>query len=123
MAINDITLGVSGGAATTLSAFGRKLTESNIEIARQSRTASGRLVKDIVATKKKFTLAYSTITGTALQEILDLYDEESVLELIVNDPTLGPGTYDVHMQPIDYTRIVLLDDGLWSGVSVVLEEV
>jgi len=121
--LNDITLGVSGGSATKLTAYGRTFSEGIIEIARQTRTASGRLVKDIIATKKKFTLEYSLITGTSLQEFIDLYDEDSVLEMIVRDPTLGTSTYNVQMQPIDYTRVLLLDDGLWSGVSVVLEEV
>lgn len=131
----DIYLGAAGDLKL-LSPFGRKLTIKDDEIARTERTASGRLVKDIVATKKKFTISYSEIKGTDLETILDIYDiaDELILQIWNDDQpattttTSGPGCsyYDQHtvlMEPIDRTRLLLSGEGLWTGVSIELNEV
>jgi hypothetical protein len=52
---------------TLLTPFGRTYTESDIEISRGDRTASGKLVRDIIATKKRFSLDYSYIDGDELK--------------------------------------------------------
>jgi hypothetical protein len=115
---NDMFLGVSGNLKL-LSPYGRKVNVSTTEISRQDRTASGRLVKDIITTKKKFTLSYSLIDGNDLQIFLDLYALETSLVL-----TIAPyAEYTVLMEPIDYSRVIATGDGLWSGVSVELNEV
>ena len=49
-----------------LSPMGRKLVERDIEISREARTASGKLVSDVIAIKKRFTLNYSVITNLSL---------------------------------------------------------
>jgi hypothetical protein len=133
----DIYLGALG-SEELVSAFGRVLTINPVEIARSQRTASGKLVKEVIAEKKQFTLAYSVIDGTDLQQFIDFYDLDSELSLLIytrdeltpttsTTTTSAPGTfydaYTVLMQPIDRTRLLLLDTGLWGNVNIVLEEV
>lgn len=127
----DIYLGAAG-SETLLSPFGRKLLIADEEIGREQRTASGRLVRDIVATKKKITLAYETIDGDDLITFLDLYDGYDELSLLiyhtdVNITTDDEGNYydqyTVLMKPISRERLLLSGDGLWSGAQIELLEV
>ncbi len=129
----DIYLGALG-SEVLITAFGRSFTIKDTEISRQERTASGRLVKDIIAVKKNFTLAYDMIDGADLETLLTIYDLQSELSLLVYNEDLpettttgSPGAYadayTVLMEPIDRTRMLLLDTGLWGGVSIELSEV
>jgi hypothetical protein len=127
----DIYLGPSG-TETLLSPFGRKLKISDVLLAREEQTASGRRVRDIIATKKKFTLTYEMIDGDELEKLIDLYEANDEMSLLLyNDsfPTTTPeagddcDAYTVLMQPIERERVLLLDNGLWAGVTVELNEV
>jgi hypothetical protein len=128
----DIYLGTLG-SEELLSPFGRKLIITPTELSREERTASGRLVKDIIATKHRFTLAYECITGTALEQFLDFYAVGGEMSLLIftdsNSTTTTPepeenyDNYTVLMEPIERERLLLLDDGLWSGVNIILNEV
>jgi len=124
----DIYLGELG-SETLLSAFGRTLKISDMEISREERTSSGRLVRDVTATKKKFELSYEMIDGDVLTAVLALYDLQDELSLLIyyeTTTTTGEGSacdaYTVLMKPIDRTRILLLENGLWGSVNIVLEE-
>lgn len=121
MSAGQIWLGASG-SEVLLSAYGRKFTVRDTEITRELRTSSGKLVKEIIATKKIFNLDYSTITGTALNALLTIYALQAELSLIVYYTEIAT-SYTVLMGPLDRTRLILLDDGLWTGVSVELKEV
>lgn len=116
----DIYLGTPGNEIK-LSPYGRTLTIRQTEAARQTRTVDGTLKKDIMYVKHKFSLRYSTITGTDLEQLLDIYTLPQPLRLLIENDTLS--SYTVYMKPINRTRSLLLDDGLWKGVSVELEEV
>lgn len=118
----DIYLGASGDLKL-LSPYGRRLTISDTEISRSERAVSGKLRKDIIAVKKRITLDYSFIDGDALETLLDIYDLQSELVLRIYTADSCYDEYTVLMEPIDRTRVLLMADGLWSGVSVVLEEV
>jgi hypothetical protein len=118
----EIYLGVAGDL-TLLSPYGRTLNIVNNEISRQDRTANGALRKDIIAVKKKITLDYSAIDGADLDIFQDLYDLESELILQIAKDTSAYDQYTVLMSPLDYTRILCQDNGLYSGVTVVLDEV
>lgn len=109
--------------STLLTPFGRTYTESNVEISRGERTASGKLVRDVIATKKRFELSYSHIDGDELAKIEALYAEggEHVLLVYYDDEDME--WYTVLMNPIDKTRVLLLGDGLWGNVKVEFEEV
>jgi hypothetical protein len=127
----DIYLGPSG-TETLLSPFGRKLRISDVILAREERTASGRLVRDIIATKKKFTLSYEMIDGDELDMLIALYEANGEMSLLLyNDtfPTTTPeqgddcDSYTVLMQPMERERILLLGNGLFGNVVVELNEV
>lgn len=117
-------LGVAG-SETLLSGFGRTFTISDQELARQERTSSGRLVKDIKedSPKKQFTLDYNMIDSSDLEDFLDLYLLAQELSFFYYTDVSTYQQYTVVMAPIDRERITLLDDGLWGGVIIVLDEV
>jgi hypothetical protein len=124
----EIYLGPSG-SETLITAFGRRLIIIPEEISRSDRTASGRLVKDIVAVKYRFEMPYSAIDGDNLQDLLDCYDLKSELSLLIyltdtttflNDEGETPV---VLMDPLERERLLLLGEGLWTGANLVLSEV
>lgn len=118
----DIYLGIEG-SETLLSPFGRRFAIAADEIGREDRTASGRLVRDVVAVKHKITLAYEVIDGEALTAFLDLYDLEQELSLLIyTDPDVYDQYY-VLMRPIARERLLVTGEGLWSGVTIELLEI
>jgi len=121
MALNDIYLGESG-SEVLLSAFAREFTQRRIEVSREDRTASGRLVKDIRAIKLGFSISYDMISHTDLTVIADLYDLEDELSLIVTRPDFSQDTYTVLLKPFDQTRVKSVGCGYWGGVALELEE-
>jgi hypothetical protein len=121
MSANDIYLGLAG-AETLLSPFGRKFSRSPIEITREDRTASGRKVKDIVAIKYKFTLQYDLIDDADVRIFQHLYGLDSELSLKVTTPT-GVSTYTVMLAPFSQERVTAVGSGLWSGVTIEMEQV
>lgn len=129
----DIYLGVSGDMVL-LSPYGRKYSEGDIEIGKSERTASGRLVKDVVTSKKVFKFSYEIIDGDALIDLLALYaiQDELILWIQHTDDsattTEAPGTnydeYTVLMEPIpERARLLAVNSGLWENAVVTLNEV
>jgi len=133
MSIGDIYLCVVGETPQLLTPLARKFSEETIQLAREDRTSSGRMVRDIIATKKRFVLNYAAIATRHLKPILCLYNEQAELELTIEyeDSTSttsecgedGVRRYTVLMQPIQRTRLLLSDGGLWENVQVTLDEV
>lgn len=125
----EIYLTIYDTAATTtytpvlLDAVGRKFSEDIIEISRKDRTANGRLVIDIINTKKKFTLAYETIDGASITEFENYYNLQSQLQLTIYSSDIAYDEYIVIMSPYNKTRWILTGNGLWTGVSFEFEEV
>jgi hypothetical protein len=117
----DILLGPAG-QEQLLTRFGRKFSEGEIEFAKSERTASARLVKDIIAIKKKFRIEYSEIDGDDLRAVLILYNLQTELSLIVHYEYVS-ATYVVRMSPFDRSRVISLGQGLWSNVTIEMEEV
>lgn len=124
MAKGEIYLGLTG-SESLLSPFGRKTTITDVEFARIERTSSSRLIKDFKegSPKKMFTLAYDMIDGDDLEDLIDLYLLHTELSLIVYTSAVLFDQYDVVMSPLERERILLLENGLWSGVSITLEEI
>lgn len=118
----DIYLGQLG-QEIKLTSYGRKLTEKNIEITREERTASGRLVIEVIKVKKAFTINYEIIEGPDLEMILGLYDLRKELSLIIYNQNGTPKSYTVWLRPFDRTRLTHLGNGLWEGITLELEEV
>lgn len=118
----DIFLGPVG-QERELSRIGRSFSEGRIELARTERTASGRLVSDIIAVKKTFKLSYDLIDGDELRAIIALYDLQDELTLIVWEEYDTKYTYTVRLKPFERSRVQSHGQGLWSGVTFELEEV
>ena len=89
---------------------------------------------DIINTKRKFSLAYSEIDGNdltyggrniiGLNALIDLYDMQTILVLVIEyGGTRGTEQYDVIMNPINLERVLMRDDGLWTGVTIEFEEI
>src|SRR4030042_5246802 len=87
----DIYLGPLN-SETLLSPFGAKLKISDVLLCREDQTASGRRVRDIIATKKKFTLTYEMIDGDELETLIDLYEENDEMSLLLYNDDPSPGT-------------------------------
>jgi hypothetical protein len=111
------------GSEILISAIGRKFTVDNVETARSRRAADGTLKKDILYVKKNFNLDYSIITGNDLAVLEGIYSQSRPLSLKVFTTDTLFDIYVVSMTPSKKTRLILLSDGLWSGVSFKLEEV
>lgn len=124
MALGELYLGIAGSEAV-IPAYGRTLTINDQEFSKEQRTASCRLVKDIKegSPKKQFTLSYSMIDGDVLEDLIDLYELETELSLIVYITDSVYEQYYVIMLPVERERVLILDDGLWGGVNIVLNEI
>jgi|TARA_R100000750_G_scaffold23265_1_gene15192 hypothetical protein len=123
MAANDIYIGETVGSLQLMSALGRKLNINNIILSREDRTASGRLVQDIIATKKEINLRYNAIDGSDLTIYLDLFDLNDELIIRIYTSSSVYNDYTVLMSPLSYQRVLATGDGLWEGVTVTLREV
>jgi hypothetical protein len=124
----DIYLG-QAGSEILLTPYGLRMVIKTNEIARSGRTAGGKLVTDVAAIKYQFELPYDAIDGDKLDEIVTLYDLHADLTLkaylsdsayFLSETGLAPV---VKMSPIDRERLIMLGTGLWTGVSLTLEEV
>lgn len=123
MAATRILLGPGTQALEELDQFGRKYAANDVLISREDRTASGRLVRDVIATKKEFSLRYKEITGTSLTVYLDLYALNLELTFRVYVTTVIFDDFIVLMDPIGRSRLIARADGLWEGVNIILREV
>jgi len=122
MALNDIKLGESG-SEVLLSAFAREFSEHLVAVTREDRTASGRLVRDVIATKRKFTMAYELIHQDDLDTFGTLYALDDELSLLVTRPDSTIDSYTVLLQPFDTTRAKSVGMDYWTGVTIEVEEV
>ena len=123
--IGRFWLGVSGGEEY-FNPDGFTIGVETIEIAREGRVANGDLVIDVIATKKKFTIQYTTSVGQdALDELISLYDQgvTAPLSLIVENEDLSQTTYTVKFRPFTRVRMAAKADWLWNPITFVLEEV
>jgi hypothetical protein len=119
---NDIYLGAAG-SEILLPFLGRKFTEGEIEIAREGRTQSGRRVKDVVAVKKEWSLQFSLIDDSDLQDLITLSELQTELSLKITRMDDSVDTYTVLIKPFDRQRILTVNDGLWGNVKLQIEEV
>lgn len=111
------------GYEEELSPMGRKLTEADFEITREGRTTSGKLVIDVIATKKKFTLNYSTITGTVLAQLASLYELGGILNLKIEQQDASINEYQVKFRPFSRARYLVGNEWFWENITLELEEV
>ncbi len=106
-----------------LSPMGRSLTIEDIEISREDRTASGRLVSDVIAVKKKFTINYSFITNEILEQLSNLYNASGTKILKIEQENGSTQEYRVRFRPFSRSRYLIGKKWFWEGISLELEEI
>lgn len=105
---------------------GFSISTERFEINREGRVANGDLVIDVIAQKKKFTIAYTTLVGQdALDELVSLYEAGTTtpLSLILEDAAGVMTTYAVKFRPFTHIQMLRKDIWLWEPITFVLEEV
>ena len=123
MPLNEIYLGEKDGFLILLPAEGRTYQEGESQLSRTERTASGRLVRDVISTKKTFNLNYSLIDDTELIKILEIYELEGEVTLQIKRMDGVVNTHTVLMEPFDRERVLATGNGLWRNVSISMREV
>ncbi len=108
---------------TELSPMGRKLTMEDIEISKEARTASGRLVSDISAVKKRFTLSYSFVTNEILEQLSSLYQASGTKILKIEKEDKSTEEYRVKFRPFSRARYLIGRNWYWENISIELEEI
>jgi hypothetical protein len=108
----------------TLTGHGRKYSESTAMLAREDRSADGKLRRDLTASKKTFTLAYDALDNEGLSVIEEIYNKYAGAELIL-EVTHGAvvETYNVLIKAFAKQRLLSVRGGLWEGVTVEFEEI
>lgn len=122
MSAGDISLGILGGE-TALNRAGLHFTYLDTEIINEQRTADGTLVSDLRAVKRHWEVKYDLIEGADLDALLALYDLHQELSLLVNNQDGTTTSYTVVFRPLNVARELVRDVWLWSGATVVLDEV
>jgi len=119
-------LGLSGAESLFVS-DGFSIAWEDFEINREGRVANGALVIDNIATKTRFTIAYSTgaVGQNALDALLALYASGVTppLSLIIEEEDATLTTYTVKFRPFSRVRMLTKDRWLWEPVAFQLEEV
>lgn len=119
----DIWIGVLS-SEILLPRAGLRFTPSDVELSTEARTVDGTLVSDLKAVKKHFEISYDpATTGTNLTTLLALYNLHTELNLIVTNEDATTSEYTVVLRPIPRGRSLVSDVWLWSGVTLVLDEV
>lgn len=122
--MSRIWLGTLGNEQL-LSTMGRRFAIEDFEISKEQRTASGRLVKEVIAVKKRFTLEYSFVTNAILKQLKELYQAgiRNNLNLKIEQEDGSIEEYEVVFRPFSRSRYLIGDKWYWEGISIELEEV
>jgi len=122
--MSRIWLGLPGNEQL-LPAMGRKLSVEDFEITNENRTASGKLVRDVTAVKKRFKIDYSFVTNDILTQLRQLYELgiNNNLNLKIEQEDSGIDEYEVVFRPFSRSRYLIGDKWFWEGISIELEEV
>ncbi len=111
-------LGISGNEVDIPAPSGFKIDPQ--PIARKDRTASGKLVEDIIAVKKVFTLDYAALNVNQVQVLLIEYERSSFLSFIYTDCGIEKQAV-VWFASFPRERL-LTPSEYWGNFSITLEE-
>lgn len=122
--MSRIWLGLPGNEQL-LPAMGRKLSVEDFEITNENRTASGKLVRDVTAVKKRFKINYNFVTNDILTQLRQLYELgiNNNLNLKIEQEDSSIDEYEVVFRPFSRSRYLIGNKWFWEGISVELEEV
>lgn len=98
----------------------KTFTIEEVEIAREGRLSSGRLVKDIIAVKKRFVLCYEGMTSQDAEVFKTEYDRKQFLSFKYPDRGVTrTATVWFAQLPRELLSKFLT---YWANVTIVLEE-
>lgn len=121
---NRIWLGLSGNEQL-LPEMGRRLNVEDFEIAKEERTASGRLVRDVIAVKKRFKIDYRFVTNAILEQLRQIYlsgiGKSLRLKIEREDSTIEE--CEIAFRPFSRSRYLVGKQWFWEGISIELEEI
>ena len=123
--MSRIWLGTPGNEQL-LPTMGRRFAEEDFEAkVMERRVASGRLVKEVSAVKKRFRLDYSFVTNAILEQLKELYQAgiRNNLNLKIEQEDGSIEEYEVVFRPFCRSRYLIGDTWYWEGISIELEEV
>lgn len=123
--MSRIWLGTPGNEQL-LPTMGRRFAEEDFEAkVMERRVASGRLVKEVSAVKKRFRLDYSFVTNAILEQLKELYQSSlrNNLNLKIEQEDGSIEEYEVVFRPFSRSRYLIGDTWYWEGISIELEEV
>lgn len=114
-----------GGLTQILPAEGRTVSPGEVDQERQGRVSSGKLVSDVLTSKKTFSVKYTFLTTTVVSKLVELRQSNNDLTLQYQEVYGGTITsYTVRIvAPITRTRMLATDTGLSSDVQIEIEEV
>lgn len=120
MAKGDLQLG-----AILLPIEGIKYSQGWIDYEKTRRTIDNTLVSDLVAFKRKFTIAWDNpLDGSFMADLLDMYIAKADLTFIETQADLTTLSYTVHIDiGSDYLREIYSGNYAFSGFKITLEEV
>jgi hypothetical protein len=122
--MSRIWLGLPGNEQL-LPAMGRKLSVEDFEITNENRTASGKLVRDVTAVKKRFKIDYNFVTNDILTQLRQLYELgiNNNLNLKIEQEDSSIDEYEVVFRPFSRSRYLIGNKWFWEGISIELEDV
>ena len=121
--IGELKLG-QVGSEITLPHAGRQLTEDDMLLSREGRVASGKLVEDVIAHKKVFTIDYELLVNDDMDDIVALYDLHEHLNFIIKDRDESTRSYTVKFRPFRRRRwSIVSNEWWWQDVTLTLEEI
>lgn len=113
----------SRGSEKLLPSLNRRYYEEDMEIAKTARTASGRLVTDVITVKKVIKIIYGTMKDSDLALLRQIYGFNGPMSLKVERSDGGINSYTVKMSPFSRQRLILATRWYWEGVTIQLEEI
>lgn len=113
----------NSGEEILLPRYNLRFQESDSEITREGRTASGRLVIDVAARKKTFTLSYGTLDNESYETLKAIYSINNIMSFKVERSNEIIEIYEVRMKPFSRQRLLLATRWYWDGITIVLEEI
>lgn len=122
---SEIYLDIKDGAnPTLLTPYDRNLNVEDVEISRSDRASSGKLRRDIAAVKKRIKISWDSINTANLVILKNYYDLHNELDITLGASVPGgKNKYTVLVSPFNWTRVLSVGEGMWSGVELEFNEV
>lgn len=119
----DIFLGLPGQEILLPAYGGRKIAPKYTEIRKEQVAIDGTICSDFAGRRPAWTISYQELFGPDMEALLDLYELNQNLNLIIVDRHGVAKEYEVILRPPAMTRETIRDNWEWSGVTLEVEAV